>query len=181
MSRIGKLPIPIDAKVKVDYRNSQITVAGPKGELCYRTPEEVDLEIKDSVIKVLADFDTASGRRLGGTARATIGNMVHGVSVGFSKVLELSGIGYRAQVEGQRLTLSLGFSHPVEYDLPSKVSCQIDTNTKITLTSCDKQLLGQVAAEIRHYRPPEPYKGKGILFSGEVIRRKAGKTAKSST
>jgi large subunit ribosomal protein L6 len=181
MSRIGKLPVPFDSKVKVDYKDKLITVKGPQGEMSYRTPDEIDLEIKDSVIKVVADFDAALGRRMSGTARSVIFNMVHGVSSGFTKVLELNGVGYRAQLQGQKLTLSLGFSHPIEYELPKKVSGQVDANTKVTLTSCDKQLLGQVAAEIRRYRPPEPYKGKGILFSGEVIRRKAGKTAKSTS
>ena len=115
---------------------------------------------------------------MGGTARALIKNMVQGVSEGFKANLNLVGVGYRAQAQGQKLTLSLGFSHPVEYALPKVVKAQVDQNTKITLTSCDKQVLGQVCAEIRKYRPPEPYKGKGIHFEGEIIRRKAGKTAK---
>ncbi len=181
MSRIGRLPIPFDSKVKIDYKDKLITVKGPQGELSYQTPDEVDLEIKDFAIKIIADFDAANGRRMSGTARSVIFNMVHGVSTGFSKTLELNGIGYRAQIQGQKLTLTLGLSHPIEYELPKMVKGEVDANTKVTLNSCDKQLLGQVAAEIRRYRPPEPYKGKGILFSGEIIRRKAGKTAKSTT
>ena len=181
MSRIGKLSIPVDANVKVEYQEKRITVKGVRGELSYKIPDGVELDIGDSTIRVIADFNAAAGRRISGTARALINNMVQGVTIGFSKTLELNGVGYRAQLQGQQLTLSLGYSHPVEYELPEKVSCQVEANTKMILTSCDKQLLGQVAAEIRRYRPPEPYKGKGILFSGEVIRRKAGKTAKSAT
>jgi large subunit ribosomal protein L6 len=181
MSRIGKLPISFNDKVKIDFKDQLLVVKGPKGEMKYQTPDEVNLKIENSIIEVVADYENADGRRIGGTARSIVFNMVHGVSEGFTKVLDLVGVGYRAQVQGQKLTLSLGYSHPIEYELPKVVSGQVDANTKITLTSCDKQVLGQVAAEIRRYRPPEPYKGKGILFSGEVIRRKAGKTAKTAT
>ena len=181
MSRIGKLPISFNYKIKIDFKDHLLVVKGPKGEMKYQTPDEVNLKIENSIIEVVADYESADGRRIGGTARSIIFNMVHGVSEGFTKILDLVGVGYRAQVQGQKLTLSLGFSHPIEYELPKVVGGQVDANTKITLTSCDKQVLGQVAAEIRRYRPPEPYKGKGILFSGEVIRRKAGKTAKTTT
>jgi large subunit ribosomal protein L6 len=181
MSRIGKLPISFNDKIKIDFKDHLLVVKGPKGEMKYQTPDEVNLKIENSIIEVVADYESADGRRIGGTARSIIFNMVHGVSEGFTKILDLVGVGYRAQVQGQKLTLSLGFSHPIEYELPKVVGGQVDANTKITLTSCDKQVLGQVAAEIRRYRPPEPYKGKGILFSGEVIRRKAGKTAKTTT
>ena len=179
MSRIGKLPIPFGSKVTVDYKSGMLKVKGPLGEMKYETPAEVDLKIEDAVMTVVADFGTSVGRMMSGTARSVIANMVHGVSEGFNKVLELNGVGYRAQLKGQELTLALGFSHPVVYQLPKNLTAQVDNTTKITLTSFDKQLLGQVAAEIRKYRPPEPYKGKGILFAGEQIRRKAGKAAKS--
>jgi large subunit ribosomal protein L6 len=181
MSRIGKLPISFNDKVKIDFKDQLLVVKGPKGEMKYQTPDEVNLKIENSIIEVVADYESADGRRIGGTARSIVFNMVHGVTEGFTKVLDLVGVGYRAQVQGQKLTLSLGYSHPIEYELPKVVNGQVDANTKITLMSCDKQVLGQVAAEIRRYRPPEPYKGKGILFSGEVIRRKAGKTAKTAT
>ncbi len=181
MSRIGKLPVPVDSQVKVDYSDRVVTVKGPKGEVSFETSDIVELQIGDAEIKVIADFKTESGRRVSGTTRSLINNMVQGVTVGFSKTLELNGVGYRAQLQGRKLTMSLGFSHPVEYELPPKVECQLESNTKMIFTSCDKQLLGQVAAEIRRHRPPEPYKGKGILFAGEVVRRKVGKTAKSST
>ena len=181
MSRIGKLPISFNDKVKIDFKDQLLVVKGPKGEMKYQTPDEVNLKTENSIIEVVADYESADGRRIGGTARSIVFNMVHGVTEGFTKVLDLVGVGYRAQVQGQKLTLSLGYSHPIEYELPKVVNGQVDANTKITLMSCDKQVLGQVAAEIRRYRPPEPYKGKGILFSGEVIRRKAGKTAKTAT
>lgn len=180
MSRIGKMPIALNDKVNVNYVDGKLTVKGKNGELKYNTPVGVDLEITKDEIKIKSDFSKPDGRRLGGTARVLIGNMVHGVSEGWEKNLELVGVGYRAQVSGKKITLSLGFSHPIEYILPEQVSAQIDSNTKIKLSSCDKQALGQTAAEIRKYRPPEPYKGKGVLFANEQIRRKAGKTAKGS-
>ncbi len=179
MSRIGKLPISFGSKIKIDYKDKVLNIKGPLGEMKYEIPAEVDLKIGDDVINVVADFKTTAGRMMSGTARAQIANMVTGLTDGFNKVLELNGVGYRAQLKGQKLTLALGFSHPVVYELPKNLKGQVENNTKITLTSFDKQLLGQVAAEIRKYRPPEPYKGKGILFAGEQIRRKAGKAAKS--
>ena len=178
MSRLGKRPVKIDSKLKVDVKDSLITIKGPNGELSYKIPEQVKLNVADGEIAVTADYETKDGRMFGGTARSIINSMAIGCSEGFTKVLDLVGVGYRAQVKGQNLTLNLGYSHPVEYALPGVVACKVDQNTKITLSSCDKQVLGQVCAEIRKYRPPEPYKGKGILFEGEVIRRKAGKTGK---
>lgn len=178
MSRIGKAPVVLNSKVNVDYKDRVISVKGPIGELSYEVPQGVELKIDDAAVVIVADFSTSEGRMVGGTARANINNMVFGVTEGFTKNLELNGVGYRAQLNGQMLTLTLGFSHPVEYELPKSVSAKVDANTKVTLISCDKQLIGQVAAEIRKYRMPEPYKGKGILFTGEIISRKAGKSAK---
>lgn len=178
MSRLGKRPVPFDSKVQATLKGGSLTVKGPNGEMSYQANNQVSISVEDGQISVAADFETKEGRTQGGTARAIIRNMVHGVTEGFTSVLELKGVGYRAQAAGQKLTLNLGFSHPVEYDLPKVVNCQMEGNTKIILKSCDKQVLGQVCAEIRKYRPPEPYKGKGIHFEGEQIIRKAGKTAK---
>lgn len=178
MSRMGKRPVPFDSKVKATLKGNDITLKGPLGELNYQASDLVKLSIEGNEINVAADFETKEGRTMGGTARALIRNMVHGVTEGFTSTLVLIGVGYRAQAKGQNITLSLGFSHPVEYELPKSVKITMEGNTKLILTSPDKQVLGQVCAEIRKYRPPEPYKGKGIHFEGEQIIRKAGKTAK---
>ena len=177
MSRLGKRPISFGDKVKVEYQDRTVSVSGQKGSMNFAVPAGVDLEIADRVITIKADFETSEGRALGGTTRAVIGNMVTGVSEGFSKTLVLVGVGYRAQVSGKNLVLSLGYSHNIDYPLSEAMNATVEGN-KVILSSCDKQLLGQVAAEIRKYRMPEPYKGKGILFEGEQILRKAGKTAK---
>lgn len=181
MSRLGKRPVALNSKVKGDYKDRQLTIKGPVGEMSLGIPRGVDLEVNKDEIKIVVDFSQKEGRIIGGTIRSHILNMVRGVTEGFSKSLELIGVGYRAQVSGQTLTLSLGFSHSVEYQLPKTVKAQVEGNTKIKLISCDKQVLGQTAAEIRQYRMPEPYKGKGILFVGEKIIRKAGKAAKASS
>ena len=178
MSRMGKRPVPFDSKVQANVKGNLITLKGPLGELSYQANEQVKLKVDGNEIIVSADFETKEGKTQGGTARALIRNMVQGVTEGFTSTLNLIGVGYRAQAAGQKLTLNLGFSHPVEYELPQAVKVQMEGNTKIILTSPDKQVLGQVCAEIRKYRPPEPYKGKGIHFEGERIIRKAGKTAK---
>lgn len=178
MSRIGKQPIATD-QVSLSYENRELSVKGPKGNLSFAIPELVELDIQDNVLTVQADYENnKKAKALMGTTQALIANMVTGVTQGFQKKLDLVGVGYRAAVSGQKLELSLGYSHSIHYDLPEKVQAKVEQNTKITLESCDKQLLGQVAADIRTFRPPEPYKGKGILFEGEVVRRKAGKSAK---
>lgn len=178
MSRIGKQPIATD-QVSLSYENKELSVKGPKGNLSFAIPELVELDIQDNVLTVQADYENnKKAKALMGTTQALIANMVTGVTQGFQKKLDLVGVGYRAAVSGQKLELSLGYSHPIYYDLPETVQAKVEQNTKITLESCDKQLLGQVAADIRTFRPPEPYKGKGILFEGEVVRRKAGKSAK---
>lgn len=180
MSRLGKLPVAFNAKVKADYKNQVLSVKGPVGELSMNIPLATKVILGEGSISVDVDFNDPVLKVQGGTVRALIKSMIDGVSTGFKKQLELVGVGYRAQLAGQKLTLALGYSHPVEYNLPSQVKGQVDGTTKIILTSPDKQLLGQVCAEIRKFRPPEPYKGKGILFAGEKIRRKAGKTGKGS-
>ena len=178
MSRLGKLPVTFDSKVTAALNGSVLSVKGPKSEMSYNIPETVTVKLDGQEIAVDVDFSQKELSMIGGTARAIINSMVLGCTEGFTKNLELVGVGYRAAVKGQNLTLSLGYSHPIEYLLPKQVQAQVEQNNKITLTSCDKQALGQVCAEIRKYRPPEPYKGKGILFAGEQIRRKAGKTGK---
>ncbi|MCP4750246.1 MAG: 50S ribosomal protein L6 [Proteobacteria bacterium] len=180
MSRMGKLPVVFDSKVKADYKNRLLKVKGKLGEMTFKVPASIELAVDKESIRVEADVATREGRTMSGTARSIISNMVHGVTKGFTKNLELVGVGYRAQLKGQNLILALGYSHPIEYQLPKVVKAEVEANTKITLTSCDKQVLGQTAAEIRRFRPPEPYKGKGILRDGEYIKRKAGKAAKAS-
>ncbi len=180
MSRLGKRPIALSSKIKTTYKDHVINVKGPGGEMSFKIPEGVDLDIGKDDIKIVVDFNTSEGRMMGGTIRSIVGNMVHGVTEGFTKELELVGVGYRAKVSGQKLVLNLGYSHPIEYQLPKIVKAEVEGNTNIKLTCCDKQVLGQTTAEIRKYRPPEPYKGKGILFKGEQIKRKAGKAAKAT-
>ncbi len=178
MSRIGKAAVSFDSKVNVNYSNNLFTAKGPLGQLEYKIPSILDLKIENNQIKVETDFSIAENRMHAGTARSIIANIVEGVFTGFTTTLVLVGVGYRAQVQGNTLKLTLGFSHIVEYPLPKEVSVEMDGTTIIKLKSYDKQVLGQVVSEIRKYRPPEPYKGKGILLQGEQIRRKAGKTAK---
>ncbi|MBF0236200.1 MAG: 50S ribosomal protein L6 [SAR324 cluster bacterium] len=179
MSRIGKRPVIISKDIKVSFENKKLAVSGPKGQLEFVVPEKVDIEISEGSLQVIADYQNdVQAKTMMGTTQATITNMVIGVSKGFTKQLNLVGVGYRAALSGNVLELSLGFSHPVKFELPTGIKAVVPANTQIRLESCDKQLLGQVAANIRKFRPPEPYKGKGILFDGEKIRRKVGKTGK---
>ncbi|MGK5090725.1 50S ribosomal protein L6 [Deltaproteobacteria bacterium TL4] len=179
MSRVGRRPITIPEKVKLSYENRELEVKGPRGTLAFSVSGTVELEIQDKILKVLADYENnTEAKTLMGTTQATITNMIIGVTDGFKKQLNLVGVGYRASVKGSELELNLGFSHPIIFKLPEGVSATVTANTQIYLESCDKQLLGQTAAEIRHFRPPEPYKGKGVLFSGEKLRRKVGKSGK---
>ncbi|MBF0353185.1 MAG: 50S ribosomal protein L6 [SAR324 cluster bacterium] len=179
MSRIGKRPVIISKGIKVTFENKKLAVSGPKGQLEFVVPEKVDIEISEGSLQVIADYhNDVQAKTMMGTTQATITNMVIGVSKGFTKQLNLVGVGYRAALSGNVLELSLGFSHPVKFELPTGIKAVVPANTQIRLESCDKQLLGQVAANIRKFRPPEPYKGKGIIFDGEKIRRKVGKTGK---
>jgi len=180
MSRKGRLPVELDGKIKSEFKDSVLVLKGPLGEMSFKIPDCLKLKIEDHQITVETDFDNKEKRMMAGTARSIINNNAFGITKGFDKQLELVGVGYRAQQAGQKLTFQLGFSHPVEYQLPDTVQAEMNGNTKITLKSCDKQLLGQVAAEIRAYRPPEPYKGKGVLYGGEIVKRKAGKTGKGA-
>lgn len=182
MSRIGKAPIKLPAGVSVTINENVVTVKGQKGELKQAIHPDVNLEINDGELKVTRPSDSKEHRSKHGLYRALINNMVVGVSQGYQKKMELVGVGYKAQSTGQILELSLGFSHNIQIQMPPEIKVEAVTDRKsnpiITLESIDKQLLGQVCAKIRSFRKPEPYKGKGIKFVGEVIRRKAGKSAK---
>lgn len=176
MSRVGKKPIPVPEKVQITLKDRFVTVKGGKGTLSRTIHDAVDLKIGDSSIEVLAKTETKKNIALQGLTRSLVDNMVTGVDKGFERVLEINGIGYRAEVKGSTLVLNLGFSNPVNFELPKSVSASVDKNTIIKLESIDKEILGQTAASIRKLRPPEPYKGKGIKYAEERIIRKAGKT-----
>ncbi len=182
MSRIGKMPVSLPAGVSVEISdNNVITVKGPMGQLTRPVDSEIKIEVSDNEIQVSRPSESKRHKSLHGLYRSLISNMVTGVSEGFKKELELVGVGYRAEARGQDLELSLGFSHDIVFRLPDEVKVETKTerrsNPVITLTSADKQLIGHVAAKIRSLRPPEPFKGKGIKFVGEELRRKAGKSA----
>lgn len=181
MSRIGNLPISIPSGVSVDVKDGVITVKGPKGELSQVIDPKISVKIEDNKIEFTRPNDDKETKSKHGLYRALVNNMVKGVSEGYHKELELVGVGYRAANQGQVLELSLGYSHSIYIELPSEIKIETknerNQNPFIILDSCDKQLLGQVCAKIRSYRMPEPYKGKGIKFVGEYIRRKAGKAA----
>ena len=181
MSRIGKSPVNIPSGVDVKLDGSKITVKGPKGELSQEMESGVTLTIEGSTITFSRESDAPSHRAKHGLYRALVQNMVQGVSEGYKKELEVIGVGYRAATTGQQLELALGYSHPIIFEIPSEIKVSADTQKGkapvVTLESYDKQLLGQVAAKIRSLRKPEPYKGKGVRFLGEEIRRKAGKSA----
>ncbi len=177
MSRVGKLPIPIPTGVKVQVADAVVRVEGPKGKLEHRLPSVVGVEISDGSVKVTRRDDSRQTRALHGLTQRLVGNMVHGVHAGFTCNLEIVGVGYRAEAKGQSLQLSLGYSHPILFQLPPGVQARTERPTSITLESIDRQLLGETAAMIRRLRPPEPYKGKGIKYAEEQLRRKAGKAA----
>ncbi len=179
MSRIGKLPVVIPGGVTVDYRGSVLTVKGPRGDLSLDVHADMTLEISESRIVVTRPSDGRTHRALHGLTRALIANMVHGVANGYSKTLEIIGVGYRAQKDGKKLVLSLGYSHTIDYPEPDGITLECPRPDVIVVTGIDKQMVGQVAAELRAFRPPEPYKGKGVRYQGEQIRRKVGKTAAS--
>ena len=175
MSRIGKLPVTIPSGVKVEVKEDGVHVQGPRGALRTHVLVGTTVAVADGEARVTAERITRNPAF--GTMRALIQNMVTGVTTGFSKVLEIQGTGYRAALDGKKLVLQLGYSHPVEYPVPDGVSIKVDTPTKLTVSGADKQQVGQVAAHIRGFRPPEPYKGKGVRYEGEYIKRKAGKSA----
>lgn len=179
MSRIGKKPIDIPGGVDVTLDGRNVMVKGPKGELRWECPERVTVSVGAGQILVQRSGDLKLDRSLHGLTRSLIANMVAGVSKGYERVLEITGVGYRAQVQGNRISFSLGYSHPVEYELPAGVSAAVDQKqTTITIRGIDKQQLGQIAANIRALRPPDIYKGKGVRYSGERMKLKVGKAGK---
>ena len=179
MSRIGRMPIAVPAGVTVDIaENNKVTVKGPKGTLERVLPSEMDIKLEDGQIVVTRPNDLKKMKSLHGLTRTLVNNMVIGVTEGYNKVLEINGVGYRAQKQGNKLVLSLGYSHPVEMVDPEGVTTTLEGQNKITVSGIDKEKVGQYAAEIREKRRPEPYKGKGIKYADEVIRRKVGKTGK---
>jgi len=178
MSRIGKLPIEIPKGVKISFSDSVLSVQGPNGSLSRQIMSIVSLAINDSIIEVARNEETNSARAAHGLTRTLINNMVVGVTNGFQTNLEINGVGYRAEVKGPELVLSLGYSHPVNFKIPDGISILVDKMTKISVKGFDKELVGQTAAKIRSFRSPEPYKGKGIKYADETILRKAGKTGK---
>ena len=179
MSRIGKQIIALPAGVEVTITDNHIKVKGPKGELEYKFPASISIVSEEGQLKIKRSGDEPADRAFHGLVRALVNNMVAGVSAGFEKKLEIIGVGYRAQVSGRKITLSLGFSHPVELEAPEGVAVEMDKELKnvIVISGIDKQAVGQFASNIRQYRLPEPYKGKGIRYLGEHVTRKAGKTA----
>mgnify|MGYP001602707216 CR=1 FL=1 len=179
MSRIGKQPVSIPKGVQVNITGATVSVKGPKGELQRAFSSQITIEMKDGQLVVTRPSDAKTIRALHGTTRALLRNMVVGVSEGFTKSLQIEGVGYRAELKGKQLVMALGYSHPVEVDPPAGISFAVDEKTKIvTVSGIDKELVGQVTSDIRNWRPPEPYKGKGLRYVGERVRRKAGKAGK---
>ena len=176
MSRIGRLPIPIPDKVTVEVSDHTVTVKGPKGTLSLTAHPAVAVQVKDQQVVCARSADEKFFKALHGLTRSLIANMVLGVTSGFEKRLELVGVGYRAAMQGPSLTLTLGYSHPIVYPVPSGIRIEVKDQTQLTISGIDKQLVGAVAAKVRSFRPPEPYKGKGVKYAAERIRRKAGKT-----
>ena len=177
MSRIGRAPVRIPQGVKVASEGEAVRVEGPKGKLSLRLPPSITVRIADEQVQVERSSEEASVRALHGLHRALIANMVLGVSTGFSRELEIVGVGYRAQLSGRQLQLHVGFSHPVLVPIPEGITVEVLKPTALSIKGADKYLVGQFAANVRRIAPPEPYKGKGIKYAGEVIRRKAGKAA----
>lgn len=175
MSRIGKQPIEVPKGVKIEIQDDVLVAQGPKGKMEQKLVPNCPVSLEDGVLTVSRQGDSGSARAMHGLARALINNAVVGVSEGFKKELEVVGVGYRGEVQGREVHLALGYSHPVVFPIPENIEIEIDRNNKITITGVDRQKVGQVAAEIRSLRPPDPYKAKGIRYSNEQIRRKVGK------
>ncbi|MFV2063194.1 MAG: 50S ribosomal protein L6 [Chloroflexota bacterium] len=178
MSRVGKLPIPVPADVKIDVQGSHIVVKGPKGTLERDIAPQLSVLAEDGQLRVERPNEEKRSRELHGLTRTLINNMVVGVTQGYSRKLEIQGVGYRAQLVGKKLQLNLGYSHPIEMDPPEGITFELENPTKLAVTGIDKELVGRVAAQVRSKRKPEPYKGKGIRYVGEVVRRKAGKAGR---
>jgi large subunit ribosomal protein L6 len=176
MSRIGKQPIAIPPKVKVEVRGQQVLVEGPKGKLNWQLPRRTSLKVEDGRVVVSREGDDAQAKALHGLSRALVNNMVRGVSEGFMKKLEIQGVGFKASVQNNAVNMTLGYSHPITYPIPNQIKVTVEDNTKITIEGPDRQIVGQVASELRSFYPPEPYKGKGVRYSDERVIRKEGKT-----
>jgi large subunit ribosomal protein L6 len=177
MSRIGNKAVEIPDKVKVNVdQEGAVSVEGPKGKLQWTLPRQIRASVQDNRVSVVREAESRNVKALHGLSRSLVHNMVQGVSEGFTKQLEIEGVGFKAAVQGSTLNLNLGFSHPVTFSIPKDIKITVADNTKITVQGVDKQLVGQVAADIRGFYPPEPYKGKGVRYAGEQIRRKVGKT-----
>src|ERR1700728_3738208 len=174
MSRIGKLPVVVPPKVKVEVKGQMVFVEGPRGRLDFELPRRMSIKLDGGNVLVSRDGDDAEAKALHGLSRALVNNMVKGVSDGFVKKLEIQGVGFKANVQGDKVNLALGYSHPVNYPIPAQIKVTVEENTKLTIEGPSKQLVGQVAAEIRSYYPPEPYKGKGVRYSDEHVVRKEG-------
>lgn len=178
MSRIGKRPIPVPQKVSVDIQGQQVKITGPKGNLSRELPTLIKVSQEGDTIKVERENDSRTSRERHGLCRTLVANMIEGVSQGFEKKLQIQGVGYRAQAQGSKLTLNVGYSKPVEMTMPEGINVAVNSNTEVVVTGIDKELVGNMAAKIRAVRPPEVYKGKGIRYLGEYVRRKAGKAGK---
>lgn len=178
MSRVGKQPIKVQAGIKVDVKGSEVKVEGPKGKLSHRLPVGISAKLENGALLVIADLKAGPNMgALHGLSRTLVYNMVHGCGAGFTKELDIVGVGYRASVKGQTLSMTLGYSHPVDYELPAGITAKVEGNTHLVVTGADKILVGMVAAKIRSFKEPEPYQGKGIKYSDEHIIRKQGKAA----
>ena len=175
MSRIGKLPVKVPKGVNITLNEQTVKVKGPHGELSQLIPKEISVSISDDTVTVSKNEETIKARQQYGLVRSLVNNMVIGVNSGFTRKLEINGVGYRASMQGNKIVLNLGFSHPVEMDVPTGLKAVVENNTSIIITGADKQLLGQFASEIRSKRPPEPFKGKGVKYAEEHIVRKEGK------
>jgi large subunit ribosomal protein L6 len=180
VSRIGKLPVAIPAGVKIAVEGGAVRLEGPKGKLQASVPSGVNVKVEGNLLRIERQAEDRKVRALHGLTRKLIANMTHGVSQGFTRVLDINGVGYRAEVKGQEIHMTLGYSHPVVFRLPAGVTAAVERQVIITLSSADRQVLGETAAKLRSLRPPEPYKGKGIKYREEVIKRKAGKAVGSA-
>ena len=176
MSRIGKIPVAIPAKVKVEVKGRKVHIEGPKGKLDWDLPARTSAAVENNSVVISRQGEDAEAKALHGLSRALINNMVKGVSEGYVKKLEIQGVGFKAAVQGKAVNLSLGYSHPVNYPIPDQIKVTVEENTKLTIEGPSKEVVGRVASEIRAYYPPEPYKGKGVRYAGEQVKRKEGKT-----
>jgi large subunit ribosomal protein L6 len=179
MSRVGNKPIPVAGGVKIAVNGTEVKVEGPKGKAALQLPKAIAARLENNVLTLVNGSEAREDRALHGLFRSLLANHVEGVSKGFSKKLEIQGVGFKSSVQGKVLNLSLGFSHPILYSIPEGIKVTVSENVNILIEGIDKQLVGAVAADVRRYYPPEPYKGKGVRYAGEIVRRKQGKTAQS--